>query len=361
MGCSCSGSNVFNACSLGTAVLYTQRMLTPAVLTQIQSAVQASQRILLHLHPTPDGDSMGSALAFWHFFKSLGKEVTVISGDSAVPEYLAHLPGADQIEPHPFDQVDLAQYDLFVILDSAALTQISRNAPVEFPEHLNTIVIDHHATNTGFGKINWIEAEYPATCQMVYELLEAWPAEISADMARCLFVGLFTDTGGFQYPPVSAKTLHAAAKLAECAPDFPQMLFPIANTFSAGHLRFQGLALHNIELHHNDSIALSAVSYEQLVSKDIQPDEADKSGVANQLKSVVGWEVGVALAEIDPGHVKASFRTRDPERFHLGKIAASLGGGGHQAAAGLTLKMPLEQAKYEILQAIIAHDGQSSK
>lgn len=335
-------------------------MLSDSLFQDIRQAIKSSQRVLLHLHPTPDGDSMGSALGCWHFLRALGKDATVISGDSAVPEYLAHLPGAEMIDPHPLDQVDLTQFDLFIILDSAALTQISRNAPIEFPEQLRTIVIDHHATNPGFGHINWIESGYPATCQMVFELLQRWSFEITPDIARCLFVGLFTDTGGFQYPPVSAQTLHAAAHLAERAPDFPDMLFPIENTFSAGHLRYQGVALRNVELHQNETIALSVVSSEELAANNIQPDEADKSGVANQLKSVVGWEVGVAMVELEPGYVKASLRTRNPARYYLGEIAARLGGGGHQAAAGLTLKMPLEQAKYEILQAITEYAAQTA-
>jgi len=333
-------------------------MIDTSLSQAIRAEIDAAKHILLHFHPTPDGDSVGSALGLRQALREMGKFVTVIQGDTAFPDYLRHLPGSENVVPQPFGEVDLNEFDLFIVLDSASKTQISNQTDVLFPEHLRTVCIDHHATNDGYADVNWIDSSYPATCQMVYELLKSWNHEISRASAGCLFVGMYTDSGGFQYPPTSGDTLRAAAELADIEPEYARFIFHIENSYDPENIYYRGLALNAIELFHNDTIAISSVSTEQLQSKNIQPDQADKSFIANQLKSVVGWDVAVGLVEIDPGVIKASFRTRDPQRYHLGKIAGRLGGGGHQAAAGLTLKgMSLEEAKLQIVEAIIGSEA----
>lgn len=330
-------------------------MIDTALSQKIRAEVDQAQHILLHFHPTPDGDSVGSALGLREALVGLGKEVTVIQGDTAFPEYLRHLPGGEAVELHPYSAVDHAEVDLFIILDSASKGQISNRDEVIFPDSMRTVVIDHHATNSGYGDVNWVDSSYPATCQMVYELLTSWNIDITYNTAACLFVGLYTDTGGFQYPPTSGDTLRAAADLVDRVPDYAQYIFHIENSYSPEHLYYRGLALNSIELFHGERIAISSVTSQQLKERNIQPDEADKSFIANQLKSVVGWEVAVGMVETEPGSVKASFRTRKPDMYHVGKIAAMLGGGGHQAAAGLSFRdTSLEDAKRQIVQAILA-------
>lgn len=330
-------------------------MLTTDLAEKIWDVLDHAESILLHLHPNPDGDSMGSALGLAHTLRSIGKKVIVIAGDSPLPDYLAHLPGADGIESLTFLAVDQTQYDVFVVLDSASPDQISRTGEVAFSPELRTVVIDHHGTNKGYGEINWIDPTSPATAQLVYELLAWKKLTIPQDAATCLLVGLHTDTGGYQYPPTSRATFLAAAALAEIAPHYHETLFPIQNSSDARNIAYQGLALRNLELHplsDGKQLAMSVVSAEERVELGITPEFADKSQIANLLKSVVGWEVAVALVEIEPGNVKASFRTRDARRYPVGSIAAVLGGGGHPAAAGLSLSMSLPEAKEQIIQAV---------
>lgn len=336
-------------------------MIDHSLSQAIRAEVDTAQRILLHFHPTADGDSVGSALGLRAALVNLGKEVTVIQGDTAFPEYLRHLPGAETVEAQAYPDVETTEFDLFIILDSASKTQISNREEVIFPENLRTVVIDHHATNDGYGDVNWIDSGYPATCQMVYELLLSWDIDFTHDMAACLFVGMFTDTGGFQYPPTSGDTFRAAADLVDRVPDFSQYIFHIENSYTPEHLYYRGLALNNIHLYHGEKIAISLVSYTDLQSRGIQPDQADKSFIANQLKSVVGWDVAVGMVETEPGTVKVSFRTRRPDVYHVGKIAALLGGGGHQAAAGASLRnVSLEDAQRQVVQAVLAWENEHS-
>ena len=48
---------------------------------QIWKEIEKANKILLHCHPNPDPDSVGSALAMMLVLQRIGKEVIVIAGD----------------------------------------------------------------------------------------------------------------------------------------------------------------------------------------------------------------------------------------------------------------------------------------
>ena len=319
----------------------TTKVMSRTILLEIEKATN----ILLHLHPSPDGDSVGSALAMMMALELMGKKVTLISGDSNPPSTLAALPGFEKIINRPIGKTDLGEYQLFLILDSASMTQVTRKTTLEIPEGLMTIVIDHHGTNPRFGKINLVEKSYPATSQIVYDLLKEWNVSLNTAIASCLYMGIYTDTGGFKYPPTSADTLAAAADLARYSTDFTRLIFSIENNNSEGRIRYLGLALSQIECFYQKNLAISAVTQEQLKRLSIATSDTEKADISNILKSVVGWNIGACLTEVENGSVNVSLRTRDAKRFDVSKLAVALGGGGHPAAAGGTINLPLAEAK----------------
>lgn len=317
---------------------------------QIWQAIQNANNILLHCHPSPDPDSFGSTLAMFHALKSINKKVTLIKGDSDIPSSAIALPGHDQITPKNFFEINQNEFDLFIIQDTAGLTQISKIKPVTFPQSMNTILIDHHTTNSGFANINLIDTTYPATCQIVFDLFKIWQIAITKDIASCLFLGLYTDTGGFKYSPTNESTFLAAAELAKINPDFTQIIFNWENNLQPEHLAYRSLALNSIELFFNNHVAIAATSFEDLQKKGIRATHTEKSEISNALISVNGWEIGATLTETSPQTVNMSFRTRG--KYDVSKIASALGGGGHPAAAGATVKLSLSEAKKNLLEVI---------
>lgn len=317
----------------------------------IWEEIKKSKNILLHCHPSPDPDSVGSALAMMHILNALGKKVTVILGDSTPPSSLKVLPGSEKIEQINFFQVDLSKFDTFIILDTSSPEQVSKKGPVVFPDSLNTIIIDHHKSNKEFAKTNLVDVNYPATCQIIYDLLKEWKLEITPDTALCLFTGIYTDTGGFQYKPADSSTFLAAAELVKINPDFSQAIFELENNNEPGQILYKGLALSSIELYFNKQLAMSAVPYEELQKKGIKTSDTEKAEISNTLKSVIGWEIGCAFSETEKSRINISLRTRG--KYDVAKIASALpGGGGHFAAAGATLFMPYEEAKKLFLDTV---------
>jgi phosphoesterase RecJ-like protein len=313
----------------------------PLILAEIKKA----KSILLHCHPLPDPDSIGSALAMKFALEQLGKKATVIKGDSGVPNAFTHFPGIDQIVSKTFAEVDFGGFDLFISLDSGSENMISQENPPTMPLPLKTIVIDHHSTNEAYGDINLVDTSSPAVAFILFQLFKLWDVPITPAMATDLFMGIYTDTGGFKYPPTDYRVLSAASELARIAPDFTDTIFKMENNQSKASIYFQALALSSVETFLGGNIAIATVSNRDLVERDI-PDECIRGiSISNILKSVVGWNVGVSLIEHKPGEVKVSCRTRDREKFDVSKLAAALGGGGHRAAAAAVLHIPIDAVK----------------
>lgn len=321
--------------------------LAPQILEEIKKA----RRVLLHCHPNPDQDSVGGVLATMHVLEAMGKEVTVIRGDSEVSISFSCLPGFEKLSAKNFFEINLSEFDLFLILDSGGLDRISRIAPVVFPAHLKTINIDHHVTNDNFAQINLVDPAYPATCQILHDLFVSWGINITPEIAKCLIFGIYGDTGSFRYPSTTSDTLSVAAHLAEIAPDYTSLISFLDNSNTPGSVAYQGLALCSVALYCHDRVAISAVSHADLQNKKIESKDLYVS-IASILKSVIGWEIGVKMVEDQPGGVKVSFRTRDSEKYDVSKIAAALGGGGHKAAAATYMKVPLDEAVKKVVEAI---------
>ncbi|KKQ49582.1 MAG: Phosphoesterase domain-containing protein [Candidatus Shapirobacteria bacterium GW2011_GWE1_38_10] len=325
----------------------------PSIPQQIKSAIDKSRHVLLHLHPGPDADSVGSVLAFFHYLKSINKDVTLISGDSNLSPNLMTLPGADQILSKNYFDIEVKDYDLFIILDSSETRQISKLKKVVFPKALNTIVVDHHASNTGFGQINLIDKTSPATCQILFELFTELKIKITSEIATCLFAGIYADSGGFKYSSTSSKTFSICAKLTKIAPNFSQTIFNLENNDRPERPKLLGLHLNNIKTYFNYRVAISALPQKLVYKNNLNSDDSVNSEIANTLKSVVGWEIGISMIEAGKNKVKVSFRTRDSEKFDVAAIASATGfGGGHMAAAGALIPQPLTKAKRLVLRAI---------
>lgn len=320
----------------------------------ILDAIKASKSILLHCHPYPDPDSIGSVLAMSQVLKKMGKEVTPIIGDTRYPSNLESLPHHDWIVPKKYSEIDPSQFGLFIILDSSSPSQISKLVDVVFPKSMKTVVIDHHKTNLGFGDINLIDASSSSTCQIVYDLLSLWKLEISPDIAICLLLGIYADSGGFKYQNANAETIRVASELVKIYPNYHKFVFELENYRQPVELEMMKMALSSIEKHCSDRVVFTSITYGQLQEHHIPKESAMEGLIGGMLRSVVGWDLVASLVEAEPNVVTVSLRTRDENHFDVSSIAKAVGvkGGGHRGAAGTTIHLPIDEAKKELLKKI---------
>ena len=318
---------------------------------QIWKEIQKANKILLHCHPSPDGDSLGSVLAMKLALEAIGKQADAIWGDSRQNTGLTCAPGYETVLEKNWFDIDISKYDLFIILDSAVIGQISSKGEINFPSQMSTVVIDHHKSNPGYAKINLIVSEYPATCQIVFDLFGEWGITLTKDIALNLFMGIFTDTGGFKEDNVIPDTFFVAGELARTGANFSNLIFSIEKSWDPKFVEYMGAIFSSIEHFFQGKVAVCTISYKKMQLERF-PAEINGPDLADLIKSAKGNNISVTLKEKEPNVVGVSMRRRD-NKIDLSKIAVATGsGGGHPGAAGATIKMPLDQAKEFLLKTI---------
>lgn len=321
----------------------------------ILETIKKSSKILLHCHPYPDPDSIGSVLAMTAALKKMGKDVTSIIGDSDFPQNLINLPHHDWIQSKNYTQINPKEFDLFIILDSSSPSQVSQLIEIIFPQSMNTVVIDNHATNLKYGRINLVEPTYSSTSQILYDLFVLWKIKIDTDIAICLFMGLFADTGGFKYPNTTPETLRVASELTKVYPNYHKLVFDLENSRKPIEIEMLGLAFSSIEKHFSNNVVFSLIPYEEITKRGISKKQAMEGLAGNFLRSVLGWNLVASLVEAELNVVTVSLRTRDENKFDVSKIAKAVGknGGGHKGAAGTTIYESFNVAKKMLLDTIV--------
>lgn len=324
------------------------KKLAPKIWAEIESA----SKILINCHYNPDQDSIGSALAMMHTLEGLGKQVTVIKGDSELPAFVRHLPGGDKIALKNYFEVKPEEFDLFIALDSSDLGRISRVDEIVFPSNLRTVAIDHHASNTNFAEINLVVTDCPATAQILFDLFAEWGVEITHDIATCLLVALHADTGGFRYRKTSSHTFGIASRLAGIAPDFADTLANTEGSKSLKAYKFMGASLSRLEELFDGRVVMAATPYEDFVKMDLTTSDSKNTGLSSMLLGIEGVKMSFLLNEEKSGITNISARSRDGEKYDVAALLEKFGGGGHKVAAGGTINKPLAEAKADLIKAL---------
>lgn len=303
---------------------------------EIRSRIQSAHRILITSHVRPDGDAVGSTLAFGLALQEAGKDVQMVLADG-VPRALRHLKNSEKIQKKPS-----GVFDLIVVVDCSGLDRVG-TALDEYPKpDLN---IDHHITNLNFAHINLVESTTPSTAEMLARYLPQWGLEISQIVAEALLTGIITDTLGFRTSNVQPQTLRTAAALMELDVDMPKLYTKALHERSFEAVRYWGAGLNHIEME-NQIIWTTLSNADREASKYPGKDDAD---LVSLLASVDGAVVAVIFIEQPNGMIKVSWRARPG--YDTSKIAAQFDGGGHKAASGATIEGALDDVKKQVITA----------
>jgi phosphoesterase RecJ-like protein len=316
--------------------------------------IHKAKSILLICHPSPDPDSVGSNLAFKFFLESIGKEATLISGDSKITDSFRHFIGADKIIEKNFFEIKHSDFDLFIILDIASPNQISKLRAIESPLPIRSIIIDHHLSNKGFADINLIDSDKSSTAELVYEILEDWKINMNRETASNLFLGIYTDTVGLKIETTTPRTYEIMTKLTQIVPDFSDFISKMENSESPENIKLYGYALSSVKEFAGGELAISFIGQDTLNELGVKNTKLAGSMVTNILKTVPKWKVVISMIETEPNRIKCSLRASSPNKYDVSKLSMMLGGGGHKAASGAYLIMSYEQAEKLVVDSYLS-------
>ncbi|HEY7756366.1 MAG TPA: bifunctional oligoribonuclease/PAP phosphatase NrnA [Actinomycetota bacterium] len=306
-------------------------------LARAAEALEAASSVAIACHVNPDADALGSSLGLSNFLRARGTE-TVCSFPNEPfdpPRWLAKLPGADAlVPPREFP----ARPAVMVTCDVASMDRLGMLAPVA--QRSETLIwIDHHVSNDGLGTIPVIDPSASSTCELVWRLVKTLGGPVPLETATCLYAGLITDTGRFQYEAVTPETLRLGAELREFAFDHTRLVQALYEDNGMAYLRLLGVALERIVLEPDADLVWSYLTQSDLSAAGIHPSEADD--LIDVVRTAREADVAAVMKQQRDGRFKVSMRSRGGH--DLAAIAATFGGGGHRLAAGYTSRHGLAE------------------
>ena len=314
--------------------------IAPELIESFRQEVAKAKKVLIGTHLNPDGDALGSALAMAHYLDQLGVECEVLCHHSA-PRNMKFLPTVDRVRQTPSS----TGYDLGIILDLDSWERLGDTAGY-FTDLPFTIVVDHHVPHEKPGDLRIVETSSAATALILSHLFEDLGAEITPDMATCLYTGIVTDTGSFRFRNTSPDALRQAAILLQHGADFVRVSEEVFQSKQLSSARLLGHLLETMKLDHGNQLAWGSLSnrdFEWAKAKD-----EDTEGFVNELLSIETVQIAAILREVVPGKVRCSIRSRST--YDVAQVARVFGGGGHKNAAGCTFETNLEEAERLIVE-----------
>lgn len=368
-------------------------------LEQIRKLTEDAKKILIITHRKPDGDGIGSSLAMFRFLQKMGKTATMTCTDP-IPDTYEFLPQVDQFEQNFSASRDIiltldcskaevsklkysldgdkmniiitpnkggflkedvsfsygeSEYDLIFVLDVGDLPQLGEiyTDNVDFFYNTPVVNIDHHISNTKFGKVNYVDPSASSTAEIlpkVFESMSQGKDLMDPDIATALLTGIITDTGSFQNPNTSPLSFEVAADLLEVGGRQQEIIRKIYKTKRLSTLKLWGKILSKIHYDNEHKLVWSSISKQDLMSSGATQDES--GGIIDELlTNAPDSEVILLFKEFDD-LVSCSIRTTSAT-IDATQIAKMFGGGGHVQAAGF--KMPgknLHDAETEVIKVI---------
>jgi bifunctional oligoribonuclease and PAP phosphatase NrnA len=299
-------------------------------LRRAAQVLRDTQSVAIACHVNPDADTIGSMLGLAHHLVARGTDVTCsFPNDPLVfPAWAKSLPGLDMlVAPSDFPDApavmatcDCASFDRLGPLGAAATRA----------EEL--IWIDHHRSNDGYGTIRIVDPDASSTCELVGRLIDEIGGDMTDESAICLYAGLVTDTGRFQYEAATPDTLRLAARLREHPFDHAALSQVLYENNRAAYLEVLAVAMDRARLDLAAGLVWTYVLWSDL--KRAGARGGDVEDLIEVLRSTREVDTAAVLKQQRDGRFKVSVRSRGAR--DLSAVAAAFGGGGHRLAAGYT-------------------------
>ncbi len=295
-------------------------------LRSVSPLLKHARRVSIILHQEPDGDVIGSAVAFKQALEANKQNVELVCS-TAIPAVFLRF----------FGQLNIKKTlskgsDAIVILDAGELhrTGFEREL-IELANRKLIVAIDHHPV----GNLKKITRHYihrptvSSTAEIIYEFLEAWRLPITKNSAEAMLLGIYTDTGGFRHANTSSQTLTIASRLVRLGANLNRISRTFNQKRSVGQTKLWGILLSNLAI---NPFGLVVVKVNRYLMTSCLASHEDLTGLGNLLTQIDGARAVLVMFETDSGW-QGSLRTRH-RRINLGRFAGYFGGRGSRNSAG---------------------------
>ena len=214
-------------------------------------------------------------------------------------------------------------------------------------------MIDHHQNPKDYADLVFSNSKMGSTCELLYEIFVSigFESKLNKDISSCLYLGMMTDTGSFQYSSVTSRTHEIISNLFNKKIDHNVIYNKVYNDSSASRLKVLGSALNSLT--HIKELNTVYMSLKRDELEKLNYKKGDSEGIVNyglSLKGVIFCAIFIEDVNVI-NNVKISFRS-------LGNFPCNLyaeknfSGGGHINASGGKFEGNAENAIENFLKSL---------
>lgn len=317
-----------------------------------QLVLDRPRRITVVSHTNPDGDAIGSSLAWASFLRRYGHSVECVVPNRP-PYFLEWMPGISSLRIFKDDKNGetarfIAESELIFCLDFNCIDRLEGLGETITGNDTATVVLmDHHLDPPEGYDLYFTDPAYSSTSLLVYKIIARLAGEqsIDAEMGEALFVGMMTDTGNFSFSNLSADLFEIIASLVRRGLDIPRVHSLVYNSFTVDRVRLLGYSLNKMETLEVNGVGVAYMTLREAELRRFNFQQGDSEGFVNYPLTVKDLSMSVIF--IETRHfIRISLRSRgDVDVSRFAKLYFD--GGGHKnASGGKSYKNMVETVEY---------------
>jgi phosphoesterase RecJ-like protein len=318
-----------------------------AAIEQMAAELTPGRKVAISTHLNADGDGCGSESALARLLAAQGLTPWIVN-PTPWPDMFDFLLGDDVDDRTSRGSKALRGVDLLAVLDISDVKRLGVLTESVRALTVPKLVIDHHQpSDDPAGTILVSDTTACATAELVFDLATVMGWEITPAIARSLYTGMLTDTGGFRFSNTSPRCLTVAGQLLACGVDPEDMYTRIYASAPAGRVRLMAEVLATLQVDEAHGLAWLTIGADALERHGVKSEDLD--GIVEHARSIAGTRMALLFRDLGHGKVKVSFRSVGGTDVNA--FARKFGGGGHAKASGAMLPGTLDEVRDSVVEA----------
>jgi phosphoesterase RecJ-like protein len=318
-----------------------------AAIEKLAPELIVGRRVAISTHLNADGDGCGSESALARLLAARGLVPRIVN-PTPWPDMFDFLLGDDVDDQTSRGSKALRDIDLLIVLDISDVKRLGNLTETVRALTIPKLVIDHHQpSDDPAGTQTVADTTACATAELVYDVATVLGWEITPAVARSLYTGMLTDTGGFRFSNTSPRCLTVAGQLLAHGVDPEEMYTRIYASAPAGRVRLMAEVLGTLQVDESVGLAWLTMEAGALEKHGVKAEDLD--GIVEHARSIAGTRMALFFRDLGHGKVKISFRSVGGTDVNA--FARKFGGGGHAKASGAMLPGTLDQVRDLVVES----------
>ncbi len=284
---------------------------------EISKIISDNNEFKIFTHKQPDGDAVASAFGLAVILQYMGKKAQVKCCD-AFPDKFSYL--IDDFNNNELND------PLYIGVDIANIERLG-----DYASEPITACIDHHSSNECLIENTYLEEDAVSCSLIIYKIFKHMGVKIPKKALEILFMGLITDSLCFQSPATNSESFLIASEMAQYI-DTNSIINKVFISKSKNELAVEQKLLSSMEYHYDNKLVIGYLTNDtiNLIGKN------NTGGLSSLVMKPTGVVLGITVLEKTPGKYNVTFRSAG--EMDASVLAAAMGGGGHQTAAGTIIE-----------------------